>query len=1072
MMGLLFPRTRSGAAWMRLLTLLPSWLPRLKRSRGYPTTLAAPGPALARRRYFPSLDTLEDRLPPGDLLAGLWQTAFGSPNADSWPQASASQRAELAYADSRFLAPLVVGLSDRPVANLPPANAAIPASGLDTSSAEEALDFSLDDPSLSDGVRRSLPSSAEPERGYHGNGAPAIGWLGDGSRLGAPDTAGEPRSLVPSGQARADGGATDALWQAVRAQHFFAALQAPSSPGSLLRPTAEAPSALGAGLQTPPLQPAPAAADLSENAVAQPASPRRQELPVNFTADSFPVGALVYQLLPGTDAALEQLVPSDRLGSFTAQPTDIPGLFRVSGDGADLARLATALAHHPLVDYVDAVHQARPMLLPNDPHFTDGSLWGLSPIQAPIAWDVSTGTTAVVIAHIDTGADYTHPDLYRNIWINQQEIPPARLANLTDTDPDGVITFWDLNNPVNQGVGKITDLDGNGYIDGNDLLYDYNADGTGGWADNIDQDDFDSNPNTYRDDLIGWNFVNNSNSPWDDYNHGTHTAGTLGAIGNNGVGVTGMLWQARIMVLKFIDASGMGQDTAAAAAIRYAAIKGARVSNNSWGESHFSMPIYDAINFARMQGHVLVAAAGNAAVSTDTTPLYPASFDLPNIIAVAALSGDVLAGFSSYGATTVDLAAPGEYIFSTIPGGYGYWSGTSMATPLVAGVAALILGRHPTWTNTQVINRILTTTVPLPALEGRVVTGGRLNAADALDRRPVLAAIPDQLSTAFPGSVSVTLSATDADGDPLAYSGQAGNLAGLVRQRLGLFFDTSFYQDFLGLNEKWLRGANQSWYYILPNGHLYFLNPLGPNPLVARLDPSYWANPNLLLNAVPGPSTATFTVAGSTLTVRPNSGVTGSFGVAATASDGLLSDVKFFTVQVVGNLPPVLAQPSNQTIPSSQTVLTVPLSATDPEGDPITLSASGQSLAYVLDQQYDFFTSGDFYVGVFGANEKWVQSAAIASGWAFILPNGELRAWDGSGSASGPLLGNVGRSYHDDPNRLINVPVNQPRATLSILGSTLTITRDPAWISAMVITVTASDGMGSDSRTFTVTVTV
>src|SRR5262249_2842802 len=159
---------------------------------------------------------------------------------------------------------------------------------------------------------------------------------------------------------------------------------------------------------------------------------------------------------------------------------------------------------------------------PNDPQYTAGNLYGMNGtngIRANQAWDVSTGSRSVVVADIDTGVDYRHQDLYQNIWINQQEIPSAPLANLPTVDRDRLIPFHDLNQPVNIGAGKITDLNGNGYIDGGDLL-----DNASGWENGVDNDG-----NGYVDDLIGWNWVNNTNDPLDDHGHGTHTTGTMAA---------------------------------------------------------------------------------------------------------------------------------------------------------------------------------------------------------------------------------------------------------------------------------------------------------------------------------------------------------------------------------------------------------------------------------------------------------------------------------------------------------------------------------------------------------------
>ena len=236
-----------------------------------------------------------------------------------------------------------------------------------------------------------------------------------------------------------------------------------------------------------------------------------------------------------------------------------------------------------------------------------------------------------MVAIIDTGIDYTHPDLAANIWTN-----PGEIAG------DGI------------------DNDGNGYVD----------------------------------DVHGYDFVNNDGDPMDDHFHGTHTAGTVGAVGNNGVGVTGVNWQVKLMALKFLGASGSGSVSGAVSALEYAVTMGVRLSNNSWGGGGYSQALYDAIKNSQVIGHVFVAAAGNSGVNSDLQPAYPASYDLDNIISVAAIdSSDNLASFSNRGVVTVDLAAPGVAVLSTVlGGGYASYSGTSMATPHVTGAAALALG--------------------------------------------------------------------------------------------------------------------------------------------------------------------------------------------------------------------------------------------------------------------------------------------------------------------------------------------------------------------------------------------
>lgn len=309
---------------------------------------------------------------------------------------------------------------------------------------------------------------------------------------------------------------------------------------------------------------------------------------------------------------------------------------------------------------------------PNDPQFA--STWGLSTdrgIDAPGAWDIQTSSSDEVIAVIDTGMDYTHPDLAANAWVNPFEI-----------------------------AGNGVDDDGNGYVD----------------------------------DVHGMNAVTGSGDPMDDNGHGTHVSGTIGAVGNNGVGVAGINWDAKIMALKFLAADGGGSLAGAIQAINYmVAMKNKginiRVSNNSWGGAGASQPLRNAIASARDAGIVFVAAAGNEANDNDEAPAYPASYDLPNVVSVAAIDqhGN-LASFSNYGASTVHIAAPGVGILSTVPGNhYASYSGTSMATPHVTGSLALLSAADPSLNYEQLIQRLKESGVTSPAMQGLLTTSRVLN---------------------------------------------------------------------------------------------------------------------------------------------------------------------------------------------------------------------------------------------------------------------------------------------------------------------------------------------------------
>jgi subtilisin family serine protease len=327
-----------------------------------------------------------------------------------------------------------------------------------------------------------------------------------------------------------------------------------------------------------------------------------------------------------------------------------------------------------------------------DPFFTNGSLWGMyGPATSPAnqygsnaaaAWAAGkTGSAAVYVGIIDEGIQLTHPDLSGQVWVNS-------------SDP----------------VDKV-DNDKNGYID----------------------------------DTNGWDFANNDRTIYDGGtrgtldDHGTHVSGTIGAKANT-TGVVGINWNVTLISAKFLGSKG-GTTANAIKAVDYLTTlknKGINIvaSNNSWGGGGYSQALYDAISRANTAGIMFIAAAGNSGTNNDATASYPSNYDLPNVIAVAAIDNTgALASFSQYGATTVDLGAPGVAINSTTAyNTYSSYSGTSMATPHVTGAVALYASTHPGATVAQIRNAILSSAVPTPSLSGKTVTGGRLDANAALAR--------------------------------------------------------------------------------------------------------------------------------------------------------------------------------------------------------------------------------------------------------------------------------------------------------------------------------------------------
>ena len=345
------------------------------------------------------------------------------------------------------------------------------------------------------------------------------------------------------------------------------------------------------------------------------------------------------------------------------------------------------------VEYAEPDFWLSPDQTYNDPYYTNGSLWGFNNTgqnsgtndadidapevwDAPGAWQTATGSDGTVVAVIDTGVDISHRDLDGNIWTNPNEI-----------------------------AGNKRDDDGNGYVD----------------------------------DIHGWDCRGNDSTVYDSASsdkHGTHVAGTIAAEGNNNLGVIGVDWKAKVMPLKFMGPAG-GYTSDAVECLNYAADARAnrginvKVSNNSWGGGGFNQSLKDAIENS---GILFVAAASNEGTNNDTSPVYPSSYNSANIVAVAATDkNDNLASFSNYGSTAVDLAAPGVGVWSTLTKNtYGSYNGTSMATPHVAGTAALIQGNYPTLTIAETKARILNNVDRIPNLDGKAVTGGRLNADKAV----------------------------------------------------------------------------------------------------------------------------------------------------------------------------------------------------------------------------------------------------------------------------------------------------------------------------------------------------
>lgn len=709
--------------------------------------------------------------------------------------------------------------------------------------------------------------------------------------------------------------------------------------------------------------------------------------------------------------------------------------------------------------------------------------------------------------------------------------------------------------------------------------------------------------------IAGWNFVNNTANPMDDNGHGTHVAGI---IGSSDATYTGVAPNVNFIALKVLDAGGSGTFGAVEDALKWVVANQQKYNivsiNLSVGAGSFTVNPYafldDEFAALKSEGVFIAVAAGNSYYTNQDYPglAFPA-ID-PNTVSVGAVwpgsygtvqwfggatdyntAADHIASFSQRG-PNLDLLSPGAMITSTYKGGgFKTMSGTSMATPFVAGAAVLLhqqlvaLGQSAN--QDYILSLMQSSGVTIHDGEygydnvkntgldfKRLDLSAAMHSVTASNTPPTLAAISNQTMAKNQGPLSLTLAAADADGDALTLSAQTlggpaatvgiagnqliiapafgysgsfqvivtasdgratasrsftitvanaapvldaiasqtmvinkpltlslpardpdgdaltfsaqvpalSNQAYQVKQYYGLTFAGSYRFNSQGARERWLLGKNNRWYIITPNGQLRkWLGSMAATMtaagLMVKLDASYYNDPSKLWNARPTvPATAT--ISGNQLTLQPLAGFSGNFTVQVTASDGLLSATRSFTVSVLNYAAPTLNPIAPQTIKTGQTAA-LSLSAANPAGLALSYSASvpaGDPRAYQLKQDLGLLVATDYYTDAQGLQEKWLQGKN--GSWYMILANGEVRRWGGTLTATmaaSALVATLDSSYYVDPSKLWNAQPAVP-AVVTVNGNQLVIRPGTGFVGTFTVSVTLSDGITTSTRSFQVTV--